>query len=122
MVQRLVGHAAGDGTVADHRDDIAMIAASLQRDGHAECCGDRSGCVTDTEGVVLAFGAAQERCEAAVRLDGGDAIAAPGEDLVRIALVPDVPQDRKSTRLNSSHPSISYAVFCLKKKRKSRTV
>src|SRR5690348_17861736 len=25
-------------------------------------------------------------------------------------------QDRKSTRLNSSHPSISYAVFCLKKK------
>src|SRR5438876_6042943 len=28
------------------------------------------------------------------------------------------PQDRKSTRLNSSHPSISYAVFCLKKKKK----
>src|SRR6266581_3508392 len=27
------------------------------------------------------------------------------------------PQDRKSTRLNSSHPSISYAVFCLKKKK-----
>src|SRR5690348_17544186 len=26
--------------------------------------------------------------------------------------------DRKSTRLNSSHPSISYAVFCLKKKKK----
>src|SRR5690348_17745842 len=26
-------------------------------------------------------------------------------------------KDRKSTRLNSSHPSISYAVFCLKKKR-----
>src|SRR5438876_9071243 len=26
------------------------------------------------------------------------------------------PLDRKSTRLNSSHPSISYAVFCLKKK------
>src|SRR5690348_18448500 len=29
-----------------------------------------------------------------------------------------VPVDRKSTRLNSSHPSISYAVFCLKKKKK----
>src|SRR4051794_32268192 len=29
--------------------------------------------------------------------------------------------DRKSTRLNSSHPSISYAVFCLKKKKKIRT-
>src|SRR5207245_4235267 len=29
-------------------------------------------------------------------------------------------QDRKSTRLNSSHGSISYAVFCLKKKTASR--
>src|SRR5699024_11447053 len=31
-------------------------------------------------------------------------------------------QDRKSTRLNSSHVSISYAVFCLKKKKKIHTV
>src|SRR5699024_12273423 len=31
-------------------------------------------------------------------------------------------EDRKSTRLNSSHVSISYAVFCLKKKRSSKTV
>src|SRR5690606_42126987 len=30
----------------------------------------------------------------------------------------DSPKDRKSTRLNSSHVKISYAVFCLKKKRK----
>src|SRR5690348_17488205 len=30
-------------------------------------------------------------------------------------------RDRKSTRLNSSHPSISYAVFCLKKKKKNTT-
>src|SRR5690348_18059160 len=29
--------------------------------------------------------------------------------------------DRKSTRLNSSHPSISYAVFCLKKKKKKHS-
>src|SRR6266481_7286376 len=28
--------------------------------------------------------------------------------------------DRKSTRLNSSHSSISYAVFCLKKKKKNK--
>src|SRR5437667_4367397 len=30
-------------------------------------------------------------------------------------------RDRKSTRLNSSHITISYAVFCLKKKRKRNT-
>src|SRR5688572_32727748 len=31
----------------------------------------------------------------------------------------EAPKDRKSTRLNSSHSQISYAVFCLKKKRRS---
>src|SRR5258708_36155467 len=31
-------------------------------------------------------------------------------------------QDRKSTRLNSSHQIISYAVFCLKKKKKSNSI
>src|SRR2546421_6207145 len=32
---------------------------------------------------------------------------------------PDPAEDRKSTRLNSSHDQISYAVFCLKKKKKT---
>src|SRR3712207_7319763 len=31
------------------------------------------------------------------------------------------PKDRKSTRLNSSHANISYAVFCLKKKKRRST-
>src|SRR6266487_5388405 len=31
-------------------------------------------------------------------------------------------RDRKSTRLNSSHPSISYAVFCLKKKKNKKNL
>src|SRR3712207_7210393 len=35
---------------------------------------------------------------------------------------PDPGIDRKSTRLNSSHANISYAVFCLKKKKKTITV
>src|SRR3712207_7750036 len=34
-----------------------------------------------------------------------------------VAAVVDQVQDRKSTRLNSSHANISYAVFCLKKKK-----
>src|SRR5436309_11952440 len=38
----------------------------------------------------------------------------PGEDVVILHQ-----EDRKSTRLNSSHVKISYAVFCLKKKKKS---
>src|SRR5690606_39863110 len=37
----------------------------------------------------------------------------------RQVLADFVEQDRKSTRLNSSHVKISYAVFCLKKKRRN---
>src|SRR2546430_12148466 len=45
------------------------------------------------------------------RLDG-DLVHLLGDDLLQLG-------DRKSTRLNSSHSQISYAVFCLKKKKKS---
>src|SRR5687768_17986945 len=38
----------------------------------------------------------------------------------RFELAPDLDGDRKSTRLNSSHGYISYAVFCLKKKKNTK--
>src|SRR2546422_4735292 len=45
---------------------------------------------------------------------------APLQDVLIVpASAPTMDQDRKSTRLNSSHGYISYAVFCLKKKKKS---
>src|SRR2546429_5662897 len=40
---------------------------------------------------------------------------------VRLPAAPEMARDRKSTRLNSSHGYISYAVFCLKKKKQHRT-
>src|SRR6266480_3989595 len=65
------------------------------------------------------------------RIEDGAVIDSPGEIVLRGHRV-DVPgeqderpaglslgRDRKSTRLNSSHMSISYAVFCLKKKKRS---
>src|SRR5438034_11709862 len=50
-------------------------------------------------------------------------ITKPGHKLEGLSIVDKVcffPADRKSTRLNSSHTVISYAVFCLKKKKKKR--
>src|SRR5690242_21050699 len=47
------------------------------------------------------------------RLDVDQNLVVRGLRLVDV----DEPEDRKSTRLNSSHMSISYAVFCLKKKK-----
>src|SRR2546427_2574850 len=42
------------------------------------------------------------------------------EPKLDLALVKQFDADRKSTRLNSSHSQISYAVFCLKKKKKKQ--
>src|SRR5438132_8864264 len=44
--------------------------------------------------------------------------AEQAQAVVRVPAAMIPPQDRKSTRLNSSHTVISYAVFCLKKKTK----
>src|SRR3712207_8488388 len=50
------------------------------------------------------------------RREGGEGRSRRGEPEVRV-----LGRDRKSTRLNSSHANISYAVFCLKKKKKKNT-
>src|SRR2546430_5696005 len=50
-----------------------------------------------------------------------DAWAGPGDIIDTGVLGRLRVQDRKSTRLNSSHSQISYAVFCLKKKKKYNT-
>src|SRR5438034_6462371 len=39
---------------------------------------------------------------------------------ITVGKLPRIEADRKSTRLNSSHTVISYAVFCLKKKKKTK--
>src|SRR3712207_8686534 len=50
------------------------------------------------------------------RVGAGDAVAAALDAKCVVILLGERPGDRKSTRLNSSHANISYAVFCLKKK------
>src|SRR5947199_6636957 len=57
--------------------------------------------------ALLALALAQPAFAAAVR---------PAGEQTKIDFRPDGRRDRKSTRLNSSHLGISYAVFCLKKK------
>src|SRR5699024_11999392 len=70
-----------------------LYLPQLRRRKLADCC--------------AAVGGTNQQAHSAL----GDAYAAAGLLAHYLAL------DRKSTRLNSSHVSISYAVFCLKKKR-----
>src|SRR5688572_32354220 len=60
-------------------------------------------------------------CKVWVEVTVEDGIA-HGLVSVTSAAVSDFRQDRKSTRLNSSHSQISYAVFCLKKKKKIKKI
>src|SRR3712207_8448015 len=53
---------------------------------------------------------------------GNRVFAQRGSDPQPLQSVEREPEDRKSTRLNSSHANISYAVFCLKKNTESDSV
>src|SRR5690348_1806207 len=83
-------------------DDQGMVAPDLERIGNA---GEEVTPVMRHARCLAVHGARRTYHPAAVRLAD--------------RLVPEA-EDRKSTRLNSSHPSISYAVFCLKKKTKQQ--
>src|SRR3712207_7307676 len=83
---------------------------TLFRSGERGPAGVGSGVVIAPDGLVLTNShVMQGRREARLTLSDGRTVDARvlGDD-------PDT--DRKSTRLNSSHANISYAVFCLKKK------
>src|SRR5689334_18022831 len=104
-------------------EDMEHREQDLVRDGH--CC--TFGAQARLEAVVLllvvgAFdlggagcGAKQRRLEITIALARARLARPAGALMIAGAHA----GDRKSTRLNSSHSSISYAVFCLKKKKKS---
>src|SRR3712207_7328377 len=73
--------------------------------------GHLRGRAEQADGVVLADRDQRDRVQAAQEAHR------PGRVLVVV-----LEEDRKSTRLNSSHANISYAVFCLKKKKRHNNI
>src|SRR2546427_2976080 len=93
-------HELAEQLLALTPDDVEALVAVAK--GRA-AVGDAAGALT-----VLQQAQARAPARADLRKLQGDVALKIGED-------------RKSTRLNSSHSQISYAVFCLKKKKKKRT-
>ena len=93
VIERLVRHARRCGTVADHRDRPPARARARRTLGDAERGTDRSPRVTRAEDVVRALHAAQEPRRAVRLLDARERVPAPGQHLVAVGLVPDVPTD-----------------------------
>src|SRR2546422_3936075 len=101
------------------------IVRRLMRNGHTSVVYDkdsRAVAALAAEGATGAnsledFVAKLEKPRTAwVMLPAGKITEATIEELAKLMQ----PGDRKSTRLNSSHGYISYAVFCLKKKKKKK--
>src|SRR5947208_9334720 len=75
-----------------------------------DCIGAPAGCIPHTDRVSVTYNGGPA--------NNGSHAAVSSNDANYVAFISIADKDRKSTRLNSSHQIISYAVFCLKKKMK----
>ena len=99
VVQRLIGHARRHRAVADDGDDVIVAVREVAGNRHAEAGRDRGGRMRSAERIIRAFRALGEARQPVLHAQGADAVAAPGEDLVRIGLVADVPDDLVARRV-----------------------
>ena len=101
LADRLERDAAGHRAVADHGDDLAVLAPA--RLAHPlldpDRVADRGRRVAGAHDVVLGLGDRAERREPAVLADRRELVAAAGQDLVRVGLVADVPEDLVARRV-----------------------
>src|SRR3989475_4890680 len=102
-VERRTAIGRGETTIHTIEHLLAAVAAHEIDDLTIELSGPE---------LPILDGSVQPYYEALARADPGDVGGEP------VVLAVQAPLDRKSTRLNSSHSQISYAVFCLKKKKR----
>src|SRR3712207_364895 len=111
-VANFVAMAANDDVIAT----VGPRLRALRNDRGVTLAG-----LSETTGISVStlsrLESGQRRATLELLLPLARAYQVPLDDLVDAPETGDPRVDRKSTRLNSSHANISYAVFCLKKKR-----
>ena len=93
VVQPLEGHAARERAVADHRDDVVLLALQVARHGESQRRRKRGAAVTGAERIVFALDAPRVAGDSAERAQRVELGVAAGHQLVRVGLMPDVPHD-----------------------------
>ena len=99
VVERLPGHAAGERAVADHRDDVAVLAADGVRLGQPVGVRQGGGGVGVLDDVVLGLGLARVAGQPALLAQPVEVGGAAGEHLVHVGLVPGVEDDPVARRV-----------------------
>jgi hypothetical protein len=93
VVEPLVRQPAAERAVAEDRGDLEVVAVEVASGGHAEGGRDGRARVPGAEGIVRALGPLEEAGQAVLLAQRVEAVAAAGEQLVRVALVPHVPDE-----------------------------
>ena len=101
VVHRLVSHPRRHRAVADDRDHMVAAVGQIARHRHAEAGRDRRRGMRGAERVVFAFRALGETAQASALPQSSDPIAPTGQDLVRVGLVADVPDDAIGRRVEN---------------------
>src|SRR5207249_12041400 len=100
--------------IGTRRGSMTVANAAARLSG-----GERPYGIVVTSGALMSSRSDSQSAQSTAR--GLNRIAVPtllvGHELDQCRFSPASDENRKSTRLNSSHVSISYAVFCLKKKK-----
>ena len=99
VVERLVGHAPGEGAVADDGHHPAVAALQLEGGGHAVGVAEDGRGVAVLDPVVLRLGAARVAGEPVLLAEVGEGVAAAGDQLVDVGLVAGVPQQQVAGRV-----------------------
>ena len=93
VVEGLPGHAARERAVADHRDDVAVLAADGVGLGDAVGVAERGRSVRVLDDVVLGLGLARVAAHPALAAQGAELRDPPGHELVDVGLVSGVEDD-----------------------------
>ncbi len=91
VVHRLEGHAGSHRAVADNGNGVTLLALDHRAPRHASSGRDRRARMRRAEGVVGALFTTRKAADAAELTQAGHRLAAPGQDLVRVALMADIP-------------------------------
>ena len=93
VIECFKGHAGGEAAVANHGHRSPLAPRVFRGNRHSKRGADRRTGMPYAEGVIRAFVTFRERCNAAPAADGRHLVAATGQNLVRIGLMPHVPDD-----------------------------